>query len=116
MNEITINGRTITVTHVSTETSEYGDIQRYRIDVSNSDATAHLSRLSPEKHVNVRVMASIRRPSRTSDRRAPQPLVSLSSRSNARQRSRSRSLIGSSGSAVASSRSRATSASIRSRL
>ncbi|WP_431865505.1 hypothetical protein [Microbacterium paraoxydans] len=58
MNEITINGRTITVTHVSTETSEYGDIQRYRIDVSNSDATAHLSRLSPEKHVNVRVMAS----------------------------------------------------------
>lgn len=58
MNEITINGRTITVTHVSTETSEYGEIQRYRIDVSDSDSIAHLFRLSPEKAVNVRVMAS----------------------------------------------------------
>lgn len=58
MNEITINGRTITVTHVSTETSEYGEIQRYRIDVSDSDSTAHLFRLSPEKAVNVRVTAS----------------------------------------------------------
>ena len=58
MNEITINGRTITVTHVSTETSEYGEIQRYRIDVSHSDSTAYLFRLSPEKAVNVRVMAS----------------------------------------------------------
>ena len=58
MNEITINGRTITVTHVSTETSEYGEIQRYRIDVSDSTSTAHLFRLSPEKAVNVRVMAS----------------------------------------------------------
>lgn len=58
MDEITINGRTITVTHVSTETSEYGDIQRYRIDMSNSDVTAHLSRLSPEGAVNERVLAS----------------------------------------------------------
>ncbi|MBS1906110.1 MAG: hypothetical protein JST33_05975 [Actinobacteria bacterium] len=58
MNEITINGRTITVTYVSTETSEYGDIQRYRIGMSNSDATAHLSRLSPDRGLNVRIMAS----------------------------------------------------------
>lgn len=58
MNEITINGRTITVTHVSTETSEYGEIQRYRIDVSDSGATAQLFRLSPEEAVNARVMAS----------------------------------------------------------
>lgn len=58
MNEITINGRTNTVTYVSTEASEYGDIQRYRIDVTDSDATTHLSRLSPDRAVNVRAMAS----------------------------------------------------------
>jgi hypothetical protein len=58
MDELTINGRTITVTHVDTQPSEYGDIQRYRIEMSESDATAHLSGLSSDDAVNARVMAS----------------------------------------------------------
>lgn len=59
MNELTINGRTITVSHVGTQPSEYGDIQRYRIEMSESDAITHLSRLSPDKAVNARILASV---------------------------------------------------------
>ncbi|MCE0508977.1 hypothetical protein LVJ59_07990 [Microbacterium sp. KKR3/1] len=58
MNELAINGRTITVTHVDTQPSEYGDIQRYRIEMSESDVTARLSGLSSDAAVNARVMAS----------------------------------------------------------
>lgn len=59
MREIVIGGRSITVTHVETEASEYGDIQRYRIDVSGSDAVAHLSILRSSPHVDARVIASV---------------------------------------------------------
>lgn len=58
MESITIGGRSITVTHIQTETSEHGAIQRYRIDVSESDATTHLSRLSARSAVDARVLAS----------------------------------------------------------
>jgi len=54
-----IGGRAITVSHVETETTEYGDIQRYRIDVSGSDAVTHLSSLRSSPNVDARVMASV---------------------------------------------------------
>lgn len=59
METITISGRSITVTHVQTETSEYGAIQRYRIDISGSDASTHLSRLSARSTVDASVLASV---------------------------------------------------------
>lgn len=58
MRSITIGGRTLTVTHMGTETSEYGDIQRYRIVVSDSDAVTHLSSLSSKSAVDADVIAS----------------------------------------------------------
>ncbi|MAB77720.1 MAG: hypothetical protein CMJ89_00070 [Planctomycetes bacterium] len=59
METITICGRSITVTHVQTEASEYGAIQRYRIDVSGSDASTHLSKLSARTAVDASVLASV---------------------------------------------------------
>ncbi len=59
MREIVIGGRSVRVTHVGTETTEYGDIQRYRIDVSGSDAVTHLSSLRSSPNVDARVMASV---------------------------------------------------------
>lgn len=59
MREIIIDDRTITVTHVETEATEYGDIQRYRIDVSGSDAVTQLSSLRSSPNVDARVMASV---------------------------------------------------------
>lgn len=59
MRELIIGGRSITVSHVETETTEYGDIQRYRIDVSGSDAVTHLSSLRSSPNVDARVMASV---------------------------------------------------------
>ena len=59
MRENTIGGRTITVSHVETETTEFGDIQRYRIDVTGSDAVTHLSSLRSSPNVDARVMASV---------------------------------------------------------
>jgi hypothetical protein len=56
---ITICGRSITVTHVQTETSEYGAIQRYRIDISGADTRTHLSRLSARAAVDASVLASV---------------------------------------------------------
>lgn len=58
MRSITIGGRTFTVAHVGIETSEYGDIQRYRIVVSGSDAVTHLSSLSSKSAVDADIMAS----------------------------------------------------------
>ena len=58
MREI-IGGRAITVSHIDTETTEYGDIQRYRIDMSGSDAVTHLSSLRSSPNVDARVMASV---------------------------------------------------------
>lgn len=59
MREIIIGGRVITVSHVETEATEYGDIQRYRIDVSGSDAVIHLSSLRSSPNIDARVMASV---------------------------------------------------------
>lgn len=59
MREIVIGDRSVRVTHVGTETTEYGDIQRYRIDVSGSDAVTHLSSLRSSPNVDARVMASV---------------------------------------------------------
>lgn len=59
MREIVIGGRSVRVTHVDTETTEYGDIQRYRIDVSGSDAVTHLSSLRSSPNLDARVMASV---------------------------------------------------------
>ena len=54
-----IGGRAITVSHVDTETTEYGDVQRYRIDMSGSDAVTHLSSLRTSPNVDARFMASV---------------------------------------------------------
>ena len=59
MREIIIGGRSITVSHVETETTEYGDIQRYRIEVSGADAVTHLSSLRSSPNIDARVMASV---------------------------------------------------------
>ena len=59
MREIIIGGRSIAVSHVETETTEYGDIQRYRIDVAGSDAVSHLSILRSSPNVDARVIASM---------------------------------------------------------
>ena len=59
MREIVIGDRFVRVTHVDTETTEYGDIQRYRIDVSGSAAVTHLSSLRSSPNVDARVMASV---------------------------------------------------------
>ena len=58
MREIVIGGRSARVTHVGTETAAFGDIQRYRVDVSGSDATTHLSSLRTSPNVDARVMTS----------------------------------------------------------
>ena len=59
MRELIIGGRTITVSHIETEATEYGDIQRYRIDLTGSDAVTHLSSLRSSPNVDARVMASV---------------------------------------------------------
>ncbi|MCB1299533.1 MAG: hypothetical protein KDB08_11200, partial [Microthrixaceae bacterium] len=38
---------------------EYGDIQRYRIDLTGSDAVTHLSSLRSSPNVDARVIASV---------------------------------------------------------
>ena len=59
MRELIIGGRTITVSHIETEATEYGDIQRYRIDLTGSDAVTHLSSLRSSPNVDARVIASV---------------------------------------------------------
>lgn len=59
MRELIIGGRTITVSHVETEATEYGDIQRYCIHVSGSDTVTHLSSLRSSPDVDARVLASV---------------------------------------------------------
>ena len=58
MREIIVGGRSIRVTHRETMTTEYGDIQRYRIDVSGSETIAHLSSLRGSSNVDARVIVS----------------------------------------------------------
>ena len=59
MHEVFVGGRSVAVTHIKTEPTEYGDIQRYRIDVTGSDAVTHLSSLRSSPNVDARVMASV---------------------------------------------------------
>lgn len=59
MREIVIGGRSIVVTHVRTDESEFGDIQRFRIEITESSAVTHLSILRPSAEVDARVMASV---------------------------------------------------------
>lgn len=59
MREIIIGGRSISVSHIETETTEYGEVQRYRIDVTGSDAVSHLSILRSSPNVDARVIASV---------------------------------------------------------
>ena len=59
MREIIIGGRSISVSHIETETTEYGEVQRYRIDVTGSDAVTHLSSLRSSPNVDARVIASV---------------------------------------------------------
>lgn len=58
MREISIAGRTVTVSLVATTHSEDGDIQRYLVEVSGSDAATHLSILRMTSTVDARAMAS----------------------------------------------------------
>lgn len=59
MREVVIADRTIAVTHVETKTTEFGEIQRFRIEASGSEAVTHLSSLSPSTEVDARVLASV---------------------------------------------------------
>lgn len=59
MQEIIISGRCLTVTHVGVESTEHGNIQRYRVDISDSDATTRLSILRSSRTVDTRVLASV---------------------------------------------------------
>ncbi|ALJ20587.1 hypothetical protein [Microbacterium sp. No. 7] len=59
MREISIAGRTITVSHVKTTHSDYGDIQRYLAEVSDSDATTYLTILRSSSTVDARVVGSV---------------------------------------------------------
>lgn len=58
MREIVVGDRTIVVTHVKTESSEYGDIQRYRIEMSGLSTAAGLAIMRSSSTVDARVMAS----------------------------------------------------------
>ena len=58
MREISIAGRTVTVSLVATTHGEDGDIQRYLVEVSGSDAATHLSILRMTSAVDARAMAS----------------------------------------------------------
>lgn len=59
MRKVVIGDRTIVVTHVETKTTEFGEIQRFRIEASGSKAVTHLSSLRPSTEVDARVLASV---------------------------------------------------------
>jgi hypothetical protein len=59
MPTIAIANRTITVSHVDTTPSDYGDIQRYRVSVSGFAASTNCSSLRPRRLVDARVLASV---------------------------------------------------------
>lgn len=59
MREVTVGGRSVAVTHIKTEPSEYGNIQRYRVDVSGFDAPTRLAILRAGRTVDARVLASV---------------------------------------------------------
>ena len=57
MHEVFVGGRSVTVTHIKTEPTEYGDIQRYRLDVSGFDAPTRIAILRTSSTVDARVLA-----------------------------------------------------------
>ncbi|WP_273491649.1 MULTISPECIES: hypothetical protein [Actinomycetes] len=59
MRKIVIGDRSVVVTHAGTEATEFGDIQRFRIEMSGSHAVTHLSILRSSAEVDARVMASV---------------------------------------------------------
>lgn len=59
MPTIDIANRTITVWHVDTTPSDYGDIQRYRVSVSGFAASTDCASLRPSRLVDARVLASV---------------------------------------------------------
>lgn len=58
MPTIAIANRTITVSHVGTTPTDYGDIQRYRVSVSGFATSTEFSSLRPNGPVDTRVLAS----------------------------------------------------------
>ena len=58
MREIVIGDRAISITHVKIEPSVYGDIQRYRVEISGSITSSGLAIMRSSSAVDARVMAS----------------------------------------------------------
>ena len=58
MRKVVIGDRSVVVTHAGTEATEFGDIQRFRVEMPESDAVTHLSILRSSTEVDERVMAS----------------------------------------------------------
>lgn len=59
MREVTVGGRSVAVTHIKTDQTEYGDIQRYRVDVSGFDAPTRIAILRTDSAVDARVLAAV---------------------------------------------------------
>lgn len=59
MNKVIVGDRSVTVTHIKTEPTEYGDIQRYRVDVSGFDAPTRIAILRTNSAVDARVLATV---------------------------------------------------------
>lgn len=59
MREVIVGGRSIAVTHIKTEPTGYGDIQRYRVDVSGFDAATRIAILRADSAVDARVLAAV---------------------------------------------------------
>ncbi|WP_242086330.1 hypothetical protein [Microbacterium lacticum] len=59
MHEVFVGGRSVAVTHIKTEPTEYGDIQRYRVDVSGFDAPTRIAILRTNSAVDARVLAIV---------------------------------------------------------
>lgn len=59
MRKIVIGDRSVVVTHAGTEATEFGDIQRFRIEMSGSHAVTHLSILRSSAEVDARVIESV---------------------------------------------------------
>jgi len=59
MREVLVGGRSVAVTHIKTEPTEYGDIQRYRVEVSGFDAPTRLAILRADSTVDARVLVAV---------------------------------------------------------
>lgn len=59
MHEVFVGDRSVAVTHIKTEPTEYGDIQRYRVDVSGFDAPTRIAILRTNSAVDARVLVAV---------------------------------------------------------